>query len=111
MFQVLQAFQTYVSSVLSECYKLIWDVAYVASLCFKCFRRRFEVFHLDVAYAAMALYACFKRMFQVFLMFQNHVTSVQVYHLDVTKVDLDGPYVAIAIHACFKHMFRMLHLF
>jgi hypothetical protein len=33
---------------------------------------------------------------------------LQVFHLDVAKVDLDVAYVAMTIHACFK---RMFHLF
>ena len=36
---------------------------------------------------------------------------LQVFHLDVVKVDLDVAYVAMAIHACFKHIFQVFHLF
>jgi hypothetical protein len=35
---------------------------------------------------------------------------LQVFHLDVAKVDLDVAYVAMTIHACFKHIFQV-HLF
>ena len=43
-------------------------------------------------------------------MFQAYVSDVfrfmlQVFHLDVAKVDLDVAYVAIAIHVCLKRMF------
>jgi hypothetical protein len=31
---------------------------------------------------------------------------LQVFHLDVAKVDLNIAYIAIAIHACFKHCFK-----
>jgi hypothetical protein len=30
---------------------------------------------------------------------------LQMFHLHVTKVDLDIAYVAMTIHACFKRMF------
>jgi hypothetical protein len=43
---------------------------------------------------------------------------LQVFHLNVAKVDLDVAYVVMAIHACFKRMFqvfisfrRMLRIF
>jgi hypothetical protein len=41
---------------------------------------------------------------------------LQIFHLDVSKVDLDVVHVAMAIHACFKcficfiHMLQMFHL-
>ena len=61
----------------------------------------FQVFHLDVAYVAMAIHVCFKcfRCFRLML---------QVFHLNVAKVDLD---VAMPIDACFKCMFKVFHLF
>ena len=44
---------------------------------FKCFRRVFQVFHLDVAYVAMWLYMhVLSICFQVFHMFQTDVTIV-----------------------------------
>ena len=46
----------------------------------------------------------FKHMFQTLLDFFRFM--LQVFHLDVTKVDLDVAYVAMAIHAYFKSMFR-----
>jgi hypothetical protein len=36
---------------------------------------------------------------------------LQVFRLDVAKVDRDVAYVAMAIHVCFKCMFQMFHLF
>jgi hypothetical protein len=36
---------------------------------------------------------------------------LQVFHLDVAKVDLDIAYAAISIHAGFKRMFQVFHLF
>jgi hypothetical protein len=36
---------------------------------------------------------------------------LQVFHLNVAKVDLDVAYVAMTIHACFKRMFQVSHLF
>ena len=52
-------------------------------------------------------------------MFQACVSNVsyvfrlmlQIFHLDVAKVDVDVAYVAMAIHACFKTMFQVFHLF
>ena len=58
----------------------------------------FQVFHLDVAYVTMTLYTCFKSFTCFRLM-------LQVFHLDIAKVDLDVAYVVMTIHACFKHMF------
>jgi hypothetical protein len=56
-----------------RCVLSVWDIfRHVASLCFKCFscfRRIFQVFHLDVAYITMVVHACFKRVFQMFQMF------------------------------------------
>jgi hypothetical protein len=36
---------------------------------------------------------------------------LQVFHLDVAKVNRDVAYVAIAIHVCCKCLFQMFHLF
>ena len=91
----------------------------------------------DVAHVAMAIHVCFNCMFQLFLLFLAYVASVssgccksrseccicmhvasvcfrgvlQVFHIDVAKVDRDVAHVAMAIHVCFKCMFRMFHLF
>jgi len=36
---------------------------------------------------------------------------LQVFHMDVAKVDRDVAYVAIAIHKCCKRLFQIFHLF
>jgi hypothetical protein len=50
----------------------------------------------------------------------SHVVSIcfrcfrnmlQVFYMDVIKVDRDVAYVAMAIHVCFKCMFQMFYLF
>jgi hypothetical protein len=63
----------------------------------------FQVFHLEVAYVAMAIHACSK----CFGCFRR---MLQVFHLDVAKVDLDIAYAAISIHAGFKRMFQVFHI-
>jgi hypothetical protein len=91
MFQVFHVFQTYVSS--GCCIYMN-----VASVCFKCFIRMLQVFHLDVAKLDLdaayvcngssvfwclqvfsniccKCFSCFRRMFQVF-------------HVNVAKVEL-----------------------
>ena len=67
------------------------SVSVVSNVCFKCFIMLLHMF-------AMALYACFKyfRCFRLVL---------QVFHLDVAKVDLVVTYVTMAIHICFKRIF------
>ena len=35
---------------------------------------------------------------------------LQVFHLDVAKVDRNIAHVAVAIHVCFKCMFQIFHL-
>jgi hypothetical protein len=61
----------------------------------------FQVFYLDVAYVTVALYACFT-CFRLML---------QVFHLDIAKVDLNVAYVVMTIHACFKHMFQVFQMY
>jgi hypothetical protein len=56
----------------------------------------FQVFYLYVAYVAMAI-----RMFQAYVSNVFRL-MVQVFYLDVAKVDLDLTYVAMAIHACIQ---------
>jgi hypothetical protein len=92
---VFQAFQTFVSSVLSGCCKsrpgmLQWAIYACCKPsfnCFMCFRRLFQMFHLDVskidlgvAHVAMAPHACFKYFICLGLM-------LQMFHLDVSKVN------------------------
>ena len=36
---------------------------------------------------------------------------LQVFHVDVVKVDRNVAYVAMAIHICCKCLFQMFHLF
>jgi hypothetical protein len=36
---------------------------------------------------------------------------LQLFHMDVVKVDLDIAYVAMVIRACFKSMIKVFHLF
>jgi hypothetical protein len=36
---------------------------------------------------------------------------LQVFHVDVVKVDRDVAYVAMAIHICCKRLFQMVHRF
>jgi hypothetical protein len=36
---------------------------------------------------------------------------LQMFYLDVAKLDLDVAYVAVNIHSCFKRMFQVFHLF
>jgi hypothetical protein len=58
----------------------------------------------SVAYIAMAIHACFK----------SFRLKVQLFHLNIAKVDLDIAYVVMAIHACFKCFVcfrRMLQVF
>jgi len=35
---------------------------------------------------------------------------LQIFYLDVAKVDLDVAYVAMPIHICFRRMLQMFHL-
>ena len=36
---------------------------------------------------------------------------LQVFYMDVAKVDRDIAYVAMVVHVCYKLMFPMFHLF
>jgi hypothetical protein len=36
---------------------------------------------------------------------------LQVFSLDIAKLDLDVAYVAMAMHACFNCMFQLFHMF
>jgi hypothetical protein len=36
---------------------------------------------------------------------------LQVFHMDITKVDQDVSYVAMVVHICCKRVFQMFHLF
>jgi hypothetical protein len=78
----LQAFQTYVSSISSVFF------LYVASAAFGCFKSR-----SGVAHVAMAIHTYFKRIFQVFICFRR---MLQVFHLGVSKEDLEEAHVVVA---------------
>ena len=71
--------QAYVSSVLG-----------VSNVC---------LFYLDVAYVCYGSIHMFQACFKCFKCFR---LMLQVFHLNVAKVDLDVAYVAMTIHACFK---------
>jgi hypothetical protein len=43
--------------------------------------------------------------------FKCFICMLQVFHVDVTKVDQDVAYVAMAIYVCCKRLFQMFHLF
>jgi hypothetical protein len=43
--------------------------------------------------------------------FKCFIGTLQVFHVDVAKVDRDVAHVAMAIHVCFKYMLLMFHLF
>jgi hypothetical protein len=36
---------------------------------------------------------------------------LQVFHMDIAKVDRDVSYVAIVVHVCYERLFQMFHLF
>jgi hypothetical protein len=54
-----------------------------------------------------------KRMLQAYvsIIFRCFKGTLQVFRMDVVKVDRDVAYVAMAIHACCKSIFQMFHLF
>jgi hypothetical protein len=43
--------------------------------------------------------------------FRYFICMLQVFHVDVAKVDRDVAYVAMVIHVCYKHPFQMFQLF
>jgi hypothetical protein len=51
------------------------------------------VFHLNVAYVAMAIHICF-------MCFRCFRLMLQVFYLNVVKIDLGVVYVVMVIHAC-----------
>jgi hypothetical protein len=46
-----------------------------------------------------------------FKCFSFFIGMLQVFHMDVEKVDRDVAYVAIVVHVCCKLLFLMFHLF
>jgi hypothetical protein len=76
-------------------------VSSVSDVCFKCFICMFHILLWLYTYVSSICFKCFSRFRRM----------LQVFHLDVAKVDLDIACVAMAIHACFKHIFQVFHLF
>ena len=90
LFQVFQAFQTYILSVSSECCKsqsrmldiLRWQYTHVASLCFNCFmcfRHLFQMFHLNVSKVDLVLHMLqwlYLHCFKCFTCVQTYVVNV-----------------------------------
>jgi len=65
----------------------------------------FQVFYMDVAYDCYGSIRMFRACFRCFKL------MLQVFHLNVAKVDLDVAYVVVVIHACFKRIFQVFCLF
>jgi hypothetical protein len=59
----------------------------------------FQVFYLDIAYVCYGSIRMFQACFRYFKL------MLQVFHLDVAKVDLNVAYVVMAIHGRFKRIF------
>jgi hypothetical protein len=49
-------------------------------------------------HVASLCFMCFRHLFQMF-------------HLDISKVDLGVAHVSMATHSCFKRMFQVFHLY
>ena len=90
---MLQWLYTYVPSVYPQCFIcfLYTYVASVSNACLKCFI-------CLLLYIASVVPGCFKGMLQLF-------------RIDVAKVDRDIAYVAMTIHVCCKRLFQMFYLF
>jgi hypothetical protein len=87
-YEMLRMLQAYVSSVSD-----------VSDICFKCF---IWILHVMLLWLYMhVLSVCFK--------YFRHM--LQVFHINVAKVDLNVVYVAMVIHTCFKRIFQMFCLF
>jgi hypothetical protein len=61
---------------------------YVTEVCFKCFIRMLQVFHLDVACVLQWLHTCFTSVFRCLQVFSCSEYMLQVFHLNVAKVNL-----------------------
>jgi hypothetical protein len=46
-----------------------------------------------------------------FKYFRYFICMLQLFHMDIVKVDRDIAYVAMVIHVCCKLLFPMFHLF
>jgi hypothetical protein len=82
----------------------------------------FQVFQWFQNVYFKCLSGCYRNIFgcRITCVFQTYISSVlgvsyiyilQMFHLDVAKVDLNVVYVAMAIHVCFKRIFQVFHLF
>jgi hypothetical protein len=69
----------------------------------------FQVFHIDVAYVAMTIIMYVSSVY--FKCFSCFRLMLQVFYLNITKIDLDIIYVAMTLYACFKRMFKVFYLF
>jgi hypothetical protein len=58
----------------------------------------------DATLKALVASVCFK-------CFRRFRGTLQVFYIDVAKVDRDVAHVAMAIHVYFERMFQMFHLF
>jgi hypothetical protein len=46
-----------------------------------------------------------------FKCFRCFIGMLEVFHMDVTKVDQNVAYVSMVVHVCYKLLFLMFHLF
>ena len=65
--------------------------------------------HLVLPFLPRMLQACVASV--CFKCFRCFICMLQVFHVDVAKVDRDITYVAMAIHVCCKRLFQMFQLF
>jgi hypothetical protein len=77
---------------------------------YACYKPIFQVFRMYVSSGSSGCCICcygYTHMFHVYVFkrFRCLRLMLQVFYLNVAKVDLNVAYVAMAIHACFKHMF------
>ena len=118
--------------------KVYRDVAHVAMAIHVCCKRPFQMFYLpfsnvcckcaylDVAYVSCICCKCFIWMLCMFTMvssvfsvfasasdacFKCFRCMLQVFYIDVAKVDRNVAHVAMAIHVCSKCLFKIFHLF
>jgi hypothetical protein len=78
------------------------SVSVVLYICFKCFIWMLHMLLWLHTHDLSVCVKCFRYVFRLML---------QVFHMDVAKVDPNVAYVAMAIHICFKSMFQVFRLF
>ena len=85
--------------------KVDLDVAYTCMLqeyifkCFRCFICMLQVFYLDVAYVLQWLQMCFPGVSDVCCKYFNYFgRMLQVFHLNIIKVDFGVTHVAVGTH-------------